>query len=87
MKSCRIASISRLNAYSNPIRGNPIGVALHDPINASCSLHISTITLGDAILVAIYNRSRIKSNHSNKSCSSKSSISNYSNSRSSNDKL
>lgn len=60
MKSCQIASISILDASSNPIRGNSIGAALHDHINASCSLHISSVTLGDAILIAIYNRSKIK---------------------------
>lgn len=60
MKSCQIASISILDASSDPVKGNSIRVALHDHINASCSLHISAVTLGDAILITICNRSNIK---------------------------
>jgi hypothetical protein len=32
MRSCQITSISRLNAFFDPIGGDPIGVALHDDI-------------------------------------------------------
>ncbi len=49
MKSCQIASISRLNAFFYPI-----GATLRDDMNSSFLLQNSTITLGDAIHIAAY---------------------------------
>ncbi len=54
MKSCQIASISRLGAPFNPIGGDAIGATLHDDINSSYALHISIVTLCDAIFKATY---------------------------------
>jgi len=50
MKSCQVASISKLNAFFYPIGGNLIGV-LVDDINSSSSCNISSVALVDAILL------------------------------------
>lgn len=50
MKSCQVASISKLNASFDPIGSNLIGV-LVDDINSSSSSNISSVALVDAIIL------------------------------------
>lgn len=50
MKNCQTIFISRLDASSNPIEGDLIGVLIND-INSSHSCNILSVSLVDAILL------------------------------------
>ncbi len=57
MRSCQIASISRLDASYDLIGGDLIG-ALVDNINSPCSYNISNVALVDAIFLSTWIKHR-----------------------------